>query len=133
MATFSQLPATLDLMFTRGDSVVIPLEFTGVTLSTYTLSATLYQVLSETTVRGTSYADRIRYAFNTNTTNIYTTAVSLPQGKITMQFPPSVSRYFDTKVKYRFALQWRTSGASFTASDANTLTVLSGSVTGIDP
>lgn len=133
MATFSQLPATLDLMFTRGDSVVIPLEFTGVTLSTYTLSATLYQVLSETAVRGTSYADRVRYAFNTTTTGIYTTAVSLPQGKITMQFPPSVSRYFDTTVKYRFALQWRTSGVSFTASDANTLTVLSGSVTGIDP
>ena len=129
MATFPQLPPTLDLMFTRGDSVVIPLEFTGVTLSTYSL----YQVLSETAVRGTSYADRIRYAFNTNTTSIYTTAVSLPQGKITMQFPPSVSRYFDTTVKYRFALQWRTSGASFTASDANTLTVLSGSFTGIDP
>ena len=129
MATFPQLPPTLDLMFTRGDSVVIPLEFTGVTLSTYSL----YQVLSETAVRGTSYADRIRYAFNTNTTSIYTTAVSLPQGKITMQFPPSVSRYFDTTVKYRFALQWRTSGPSFTASDANTLTVLSGSVTGIDP
>ena len=129
MATFPQLPPTLDLMFTRGDSVVIPLEFTGVTLSTYSL----YQVLSETAVRGTSYADRIRYVFNTNTTNIYTTAVSLPQGKITMQFPPSVSRYFDTTVKYRFALQWRTSGTSFTAGDANTLTVLSGSVTGIDP
>ena len=139
MATFSQVPATLDLTFVRGDNVVIPLQFTGRTLTNYYIAATLYQVLSETAVRGTSYADRVRYAYSTNTLTITTNAVDLSAGKIAMHFhsqsphssiASSSSPYIGVgSGKFRFALKWY----SYGGAGEDTLTVLSGSVTGIDP
>ena len=139
MAEFSQLPTTLNLRFVAGDDVIVPLTFTGITLTTHTIVATLYQVLSTTTVQGVTGSSRILNTFSTNTLSITTAAVSLTEGQITMRFPPwPPNNDFAASPSvfgpgYRYAVQWRTSGASFYATNANTLTVVSGSVTSGSP
>jgi len=138
MAEFSQLPTTLNLRFTAGDDVIVPLTFAGVTLTAHTVAATLYQVMSTTRERGSTGGYTSRYGYSTNTMSITTAALNLTEGQITMRFPPLVyggvaSSYQLIGGNYRFAVQWRTSGTSFFATNANTLTVVNGSVTSVSP
>ena len=138
MAEFTQVPTTLNLRFVAGDDVIVPLTFTGITLTTHTIAATLYEVASTTIVQGATGANRTRYGYTTNTISITTAALSLTEGQITMRFPPLVyggvaSSYALIGGSYRYAVQWRTSGTSFFATNANTLTVVNGSVTSVSP
>jgi len=139
MAEFSQLPTTLNLRFISSDDVIVPLTFTGVTLTTHTIQATLYRIDSTIIVQGARGEDRTQYNYSTYTWSITTAAVSLSEGKITMRFPPLsdtntiAQSWYPYRGNYRFAVQWRTSGTSFFATNANTLTVVSGKVTSVGP
>ena len=79
MADFEQLPGTLNLAFRRGDNVSTEIDFSPISLTGYTMAATLVSLVSGGTVAGitTTMVDAAAGRLNIGLTDEVTSSLAL--------------------------------------------------------
>jgi hypothetical protein len=127
MATFSQLPTTLDLTFIWGDQVDISFDF-DVNLTGYAFSAGVYDASTTTAATGgggigggssAPYDTAVVQSFTVANTNLST-------GQIALGLTEAQTSAFTVGGNYRWFLRWVAPGTV-------TRTVISGSVAVSNP
>jgi hypothetical protein len=122
MATFSQLPTTLDLTFIWGDQVDVVMDF-DIDLTGYTFSAGIYDAAAAAATAGgggiaagshTSYDEAVVESFTVTNT-------ALSVGQIALGLTETQTSNLTVGGNYRWFLRWVAPGAV-------TRTVISGSV-----
>lgn len=122
MATFSQLPGTLDITFVQGDEVAIALDFdrdlTGYTVTTAVYVAAVYAAGGGGSgfVTGVGQTAATFAISNTN----------LAAGQITIGLSEQQTASLSSAIAYRWYMRWVDTGQV-------TRTVLSGTVTVANP
>jgi hypothetical protein len=127
MATFSQLPTTLDLTFIWGDQIDVALDF-DINLTGYTFSAGVYDAATTTASAGgggigggsgVSYDTAVAQSFAVTNTNLST-------GQIALGLTETQTSALTVGGNYRWFLRWVAPGTV-------TRTVISGAVSVSNP
>lgn len=115
MATFTQLPGELDLVFTAGDEVPLALDFDR-DLTNYTLSSAVYVVAQTVPTSGGSAQPTTGATVFTPTISV----VSATAGTVMIGFSEAQTASLSPVGTYRWYFRWVNNGV--------TRTVVSGSV-----
>ncbi|NDD55928.1 hypothetical protein EBZ39_19030 [bacterium] len=117
MATFEQLPGSLDLTFVAGDQVDVGVTFTGTNLTGYTFSSYVYVSRQTVPLDG---GDTVVLAGST-VAAVAITQVSLANGQLSLGLTEAQTADLSAAGSYRWYLRWVAPGSI-------TRTVLSGNV-----
>lgn len=121
MATFLQLPGVLDLSFTAGDTVQVPLDFDR-SLVGYTLSTGVYVVAQTVPTSGGSSQPTAGATVFTPTISV----TSAADGTVVVLMTPQQTSLLSPVGTYRWFFRW-------TDGSGGILTVVSGSVKAFAP
>jgi hypothetical protein len=100
MSTYSQLPAALDIQVVRGDELNFVAQFTGVDLTTGTLSASVYD--ASTTAGTTLLSPSLSVSS--------VTSGSTPASAVSVGFVESQTSTLSIAGRYRWFLRWVSPG-----------------------
>lgn len=126
MATFSQLPGTLDITFVggggNGDEVALALDFDQ-DLSNYTITAPIYVTSVYASAGG---GQGLVTTVGATATNFVVQPTNLPQGQVTISLSETQTGALSPGVAYRWYMRW-------VSPALVTRTVLSGTLTVVNP
>lgn len=122
MATFTQLPGTLDVTLVQGDEIAIALDFDR-DLSGYTLSVPIYiTAVFASGGGGSGFVETV----GATVTNFAVSAPDLEAGQLLIGLSENQTSQLSPGVGYRWYMRWIDPGAV-------TRTVLSGTLTVVNP
>ena len=126
MATFSQLPGTLDITFVggggNGDEVALALDFDR-DLTGYTITAPIYVA---SVYASTGGGEGLVTTVGATATSFVVQPTDLSQGRVTIALTETQTGNLSSSVAYRWYMRWVSPGLV-------TRTVLSGTVTVANP